>query len=119
MRSLSNPVDASGSRLTAGHTTSDHITLCSKARRGGCWGALFGLIFFIPVFGLAVGAALGAIFGAITKTGIDKEFQQRVRDMVNPGTSALFLIVDKITPDKAIAALSEYGGTALHDVPVE
>lgn len=29
--------------------------------------------------------------------------------MVEPGTSALFLIVDKITPDKATEALSKLG----------
>jgi uncharacterized membrane protein len=33
--------------------------------------------------------------------------------MVQPGTSALFLIVDKITPDKATEALSKFGGTVL------
>jgi uncharacterized membrane protein len=33
--------------------------------------------------------------------------------MVQPGTSALFLVVDKITPDKAIEALSKYGGRVL------
>ena len=31
--------------------------------------------------------------------------------MLKPGTSCLFMIVEKITPDKAIAALSKYGGT--------
>jgi uncharacterized membrane protein len=33
--------------------------------------------------------------------------------MMKPGTSALFLIVDKVTPDKAVAAMSKYGGTVL------
>jgi uncharacterized membrane protein len=33
--------------------------------------------------------------------------------MVQPGTSALFPIVDKVTPDKAIEALSRFGGRAL------
>lgn len=80
---------------------------------GMLWGALFGLLFFIPVFGLAIGGAFGALFGAIEKAGIDEGFQQEVRDMVKPGTSALFMIVDKLTTDKAIQALSTYGGTVL------
>jgi uncharacterized membrane protein len=33
--------------------------------------------------------------------------------MLQPGTSALFLMVEKVTPDKAIDALSQYGGTVL------
>jgi uncharacterized membrane protein len=67
----------------------------------------------VPVFGLAIGAGFGALFGKIEKTGIDKEFQKQVRDMIKPGNSALFLIVEKITPDKAIEALSQFGGTVL------
>ncbi len=77
------------------------------------WGMLFGLLFFIPVFGMAVGAGLGALMGKITKTGIDREFQDQVRDMLQPGTSALFLMLEKITPDKATEALAKYGGTVL------
>ncbi len=80
---------------------------------GMFWGFLFGLIFFVPLFGLAVGAGLGALFGKIEKTGIDKEFQNQVREMLKPGTSALFLIVEKVTPDKAVDALSKFGGTVL------
>ena len=33
--------------------------------------------------------------------------------MVQPGTSALFLIVEKVTPDKAVEAMSRFGGTVL------
>jgi uncharacterized membrane protein len=74
---------------------------------------LFGLLFFIPVFGMAVGAGLGALMGKVTKSGIDREFQDQVRGMLQPGTSALFLMVEKVTPDKAIDAMSKYGGTVL------
>jgi uncharacterized membrane protein len=77
------------------------------------WGALFGLLFFVPVFGLAVGGLFGSLFGVLEKVGVDKEFQQQVRDMLQPGTSALFVVVEKITPDKAIEALSKYGGRVL------
>jgi uncharacterized membrane protein len=80
---------------------------------GGFWGLLFGLIFFIPFAGLALGAGLGALFGHLGEKAIDKEFQSQVRDMLQPGTSALFLVVEKVTPDKAVEALSKYGGTVL------
>ena len=36
-----------------------------------------------------------------------------MRDYVQPGTSALFMIIEKATPDKAIAALDQYGGTVI------
>jgi uncharacterized membrane protein len=95
------------------HVHTSHHPVSAGATWGMFWGVLFGLLFFIPVFGLAVGAGLGALMGKITKTGIDKAFQDQVRDMLQPGTSALFLMVEKVTPDKAVDALSKYGGTVL------
>ena len=77
------------------------------------WGFLFGLLFFIPVLGMAIGAGMGALMGKFAKTSIDRQFQDQVRDMVQPGTSALFLILEKATPDKAVEAMSKYGGTVL------
>jgi uncharacterized membrane protein len=93
--------------------TTNHHPVAEGFTWGMFWGVLFGLIFFIPLFGLAVGAAFGALFGAIEKAGIDKAFQQEVRDMLKPGTSALFMIVDKMTTDKALRSLSNYGGRIL------
>jgi uncharacterized membrane protein len=51
--------------------------------------------------------------GKVAKAGVDKEFQDEVRDMVKPGTSALFVVVEKVTPDKAVDGLRHYGGTVL------
>ena len=95
------------------HVSTNHHAVGGGATWGMFWGLLFGLLFFVPVFGMAVGAGLGALFGKIEKTGIDKEFQNQVRDMVKPGTSALFIVVEKVTPDKAVEAMSQYGGTVL------
>jgi uncharacterized membrane protein len=80
---------------------------------GGFWGFLFGLLFFIPFAGLALGAGMGALFGHFGQKGIDKAFQEQVRDYLKPGTSALFMVIDQVTPDKAIAALQQYGGTVI------
>ena len=33
--------------------------------------------------------------------------------MVQPGTSALFLVIERATPDKAVEALRRFGGTVL------
>jgi uncharacterized membrane protein len=51
--------------------------------------------------------------GKMTKGAINKEFQDQVRDLLQPGTSALFLVVEKVTPDKAVEGLSKFGGTVL------
>ena len=67
------------------------------ASYGMFWGLLFGMLFFVPVFGMAVGAGLGALMGKVEKSGIDQEFQRRVRDLLQPGTSALFLVVEQVT----------------------
>lgn len=95
------------------HVHTSHHPVGSGTAWGTFWGMLFGLIFFVPVLGIAVGAGLGALMGKITKSGINKEFQDQVRDMLVPGSSALFLMIEKVTPDKAVDALSKYGGKVL------
>jgi uncharacterized membrane protein len=95
------------------HVSTNHHAVGGGATFGMFWGLLFGLLFFVPVLGMAVGAGLGALTGKLAKAGISREFEQQVRDMLQPGSSALFLIVEKVTPDKAVEALSQYGGTVL------
>ena len=101
--------DASGTF----RVSTNHHAVGGGAMWGMFWGGLFGLLFFIPFFGMAVGAGLGALMGKVEKSGIDKQFQNQVRDMLQPGTSALFLVAEKVTPDKAVDALSKFGGTVL------
>ena len=93
------------------HTS--HHAVGAGATWGMFWGMLFGLLFFVPVLGMAVGAGMGALMGKVSKSGVDKAFQDQVRGMIQPGTSALFLILEKVTPDKAVEAMSKYGGTVL------
>src|SRR3954454_9282151 len=95
------------------HVTTSHHPVSGGATWGMWWGFLFGLLFFVPVFGMAVGAGMGALFGKVEKIGINEEFRAQVKDLLQPGTSALFVVVEKVTPDKAVDALSQYGGTVL------
>ena len=95
------------------HTTHGGASTGGGAVWGGFWGLLFGLLFMVPFAGWAVGAGLGALFGHLGEKGIDKAFQQQVRDYLKPGTSALFMVIEHATPDKAIAALDKYGGTVI------
>jgi uncharacterized membrane protein len=94
-------------------TVTNQHTVGQGTTWGMFWGFLFGLLFFIPFLGMAFGAGMGALMGKIGKSGIDKQFQEQVREMLKPGTSALFIIFEKVTADKALAALSKFGGTVL------
>jgi uncharacterized membrane protein len=93
--------------------TTSHHRVGGGASYGMFWGLLFGVLFFVPVFGMAIGAGLGALMSKVEKSGLDREFQNQVRDLLQPGTSALFLVVEKVTPDKAVEALGKYGGTVV------
>ncbi len=95
------------------HTSHGGPSAGGGAAWGGFWGLLFGLLFFIPFAGLAMGAGMGALMGHFGQKGIDKAFQQQVRDYLKPGTSALFMVIEHATPDKAIAALQQYSGTVI------
>src|SRR6201986_1005603 len=95
------------------HTHTSHHMVGGGATWGMFWGLLFGMLFFIPVLGMAVGAGMGALMGKISKAGIDKQFQYQVRGSLPPGTSALFLMVETVTPAKAVEAMSKYGGTVI------
>ncbi|HEY4279680.1 MAG TPA: DUF1269 domain-containing protein [Conexibacter sp.] len=73
---------------------------------GAFWGLLFGLIFFVPLLGLAVGAAAGALGGSMVNVGIDKEFIERVRAEIRPGSSALFVMSSGAVQDRVREAFA-------------
>ena len=85
------------------------------AASGGLWGTLVGLIFFGPFFGIGTltGAAAGAVSGALTDIGINDDFMKTLSEGFQPGTSALFVLVRKATPDKVVEEIKKYGGTVL------
>jgi uncharacterized membrane protein len=80
---------------------------------GMFWGLLFGILFFLPIFGMAIGAAFGALGGKLAKDSIGKDFQEQVRSKLQPGTSALFMIVQQMTTDKALDGLAKFGGDVI------
>jgi len=80
---------------------------------GGFWGALIGLLFLNPVLGLAIGAGAGAASGALTDVGINDKFMKELAGGMTPGSSALFVLVRKATPDKVLEELKGTGGKIL------
>jgi uncharacterized membrane protein len=90
-----------------------HSLTAAGAVGGGFWGALIGLIFLNPLLGMAAGAAVGAVSGALSDVGIDDKFMKELAGAFDPGTSALFVLIRKATPDKVLEELKGTGGTIL------
>jgi len=65
----------------------------SGAFGGAFWGLLIGLLFAVPWMGLAIGAAAGAAIGGLTDHGVDDKFIKKVAETIQPGHSALFLLI--------------------------
>lgn len=83
------------------------------ATSGGFWGLLIGILFLNPLLGAAVGAAAGGITGALSDIGVEDKFMKDLGATFEPGTSALFVLVRKVTPDKVLDEIAPYGGTVL------
>ncbi len=77
---------------------------------GGFWGMLIGMIFLNPLLGLAVGAGAGAISGKLSDIGINDQMMKDMAEHFTPGSSALFILVRKVTADKVLAGLTQFEG---------
>jgi uncharacterized membrane protein len=95
------------------HVVTNHHAVGAGATWGMFWDVFFGLLLFVPVLGMPIGASFGALFGKLEQAGIDKEFQAQVRELLSPGSSALFLMLEKEHPDRALGTLRRHGGTVL------
>ncbi|MGD8474679.1 MAG: DUF1269 domain-containing protein [Anaerolineae bacterium] len=80
---------------------------------GAFWGLLIGLLFAVPWMGLAVGAAAGATIGGLTDHGVDDKFIKEVAETVQPGHSALFLLVHVDNLEGWLDKLNEFEPTVL------
>jgi uncharacterized membrane protein len=90
------------------------ISLVGAGAMGGAfWGMLIGLLFFAPWLGLAIGAASGALAGKLTDTGVDDKFIKEVGETIEPGHSALFLLVQDWTEDKVMDEITKFDATVL------
>ena len=90
------------------------VNLTAAGAVGGTfWGMLIGLIFLNPLLGAAVGAGAGAISGKLSDIGIDDKFMRELGETITAGSSALFVLVRKATPDKVLAELKGFRGKVL------
>jgi uncharacterized membrane protein len=91
-----------------------HAVVTEEARSWTMlWLTLFTALFFVPMLRMPMGADLAEIVRDIERAGLDAEFIERVRGMVVPGSSALFVLVEHTTPDDLVSALEDFGGTVL------
>jgi uncharacterized membrane protein len=75
---------------------------------GAFWGMFIGLLFWAPWLGLAIGAVTGALSGKLSDYGIDDDFIEEVGAKVEPGGSALLLMIEQWTEDKVVDELSKF-----------
>jgi uncharacterized membrane protein len=82
------------------------VGAASGASTGLLIGALAGLLFLNPLAGMAVGGLAGAGFGGLSGSmadyGINDEFIKELGKTIPRGSSALFFLVRKSTPDKVL-----------------
>jgi uncharacterized membrane protein len=97
-------------------TTPAHHAVAWGTLSGLFWGTLIGLLFLFPLAPLAgvAGGLMGSALGAAEELGIKDDFKRRVQELVQPGTSALLIILRKASMDKLLDALRPYGGSVLH-----
>jgi uncharacterized membrane protein len=90
------------------------VNLTAAGAMGGTfWGMLIGMIFLNPLAGAAIGAGAGALSGKLRDIGISDDFMKELGETFQPGTSALFVLVRKATPDKVLEALKGFKGKVL------
>jgi uncharacterized membrane protein len=88
-------------------------TTAAGAAGGAMWGALIGMLFLNPLIGMAAGAGAGALSGYLTDVGIDDKFVKSAADALQPGQAALCVLVRKVTADKVVPQMAQFGGTVL------
>ena len=60
-----------------------------------------------------MGAGAGALSGKLTDIGINDQFIKDIGQTFQPGTSGLFILVRRVTPDKVLDALKGFKGKVI------
>jgi uncharacterized membrane protein len=87
------------------------VSLTGVGAAGGAfWGMLIGLLFLNPFLGALVGAGAGALAGKFKDLGLDDKMMKNIGQSLTPGTSALFVLIRRATPDKVLEGLKQFTG---------
>ncbi len=87
-----------------------------SAMTGTIWGMLVGLLFGGPVFlaAAAAGAGGGALMAKLIDLGLDDDWVKDVGRWLDPGTSALLILVAADVRPAVIKELARYEGDVLY-----
>jgi uncharacterized membrane protein len=87
----------------------------SGTAAGGAVGGLLGLLLFFifPVAGVVAGAAAGAVIGHLAGQHVDKTFVSDVSRSLEPGKSALLILVRRGSPASIVGAMKPFKGKVL------
>ena len=84
----------------------------SGASTGILLGALAGLLLLNPLAGIVAGGLAGAGFGAVSGSladyGINDEFIKDLGKTIPKGSSALFMLIRRSTPDKVLPEIEPF-----------
>lgn len=99
-------------KTASGKIKLDQATSLSAAGAigGGFWGMLIGLLVLNPLAGAAIGATAGAVTGKLTDIGLSDQMMKDMAASFQPGSSALFVLVRRVTVDKVLAGLKPFAG---------
>ena len=67
----------------------------------------------LAVGGAALGAGAGALSGKLADYGIDDDFIRSIGETLQPNTSALFVLLRKVQPEKVLDELKRFRGRVL------
>jgi uncharacterized membrane protein len=73
---------------------------------------VFGIFILTPGIGV-VGAAVGGLIGKLNQMGLDNKFRDKVRSLLEPGSTAVVIMASKVAEDKFTAAMEQFDGTVL------
>lgn len=78
-------------------------------------GGMIGLMLnaVLPGLGLAVGAGVGALIGKLTQNGAEGKFVKQTAESLQPGQSALFLVLNAYSPAAIREIFEPYSGNIL------
>jgi uncharacterized membrane protein len=77
---------------------------------GSFLGLLLGVLFAVPVGGFLLGTGMGALAGRLGDAGVTDKFMRELGSTLVPGSSALFLLVQRSSPEKVLEALQDFSG---------